>query len=172
MANAWLFQNYREKQKIGDAAPLSVAWIFKGKRKTKKIGSKSLADKFSKQIEARLNLGEYHEDSKKIWPEFRKEVENYVTAKLKPSSLTEFLNALDKFEEIVQPYKLEDIAETDVNRFIVQRKQPGSTVSFYTLKKELTSIKRALGLAYKWKFIRERIDIEPMPSLKFLYQWL
>jgi hypothetical protein len=42
--NAWLFQDHRQKQKLGDKCPWSVGWVDPdGKRKSKKIGSKSMA---------------------------------------------------------------------------------------------------------------------------------
>ncbi len=73
---AWLFQDHRQKQKLGDKAPWSVGWIDPdGKRCSKRIGSKSLAEKFRRKIEGELAAGLFRPTVTKTWEEFRTEYE-------------------------------------------------------------------------------------------------
>jgi len=163
---AWLFQDHRQKQKLGDKAPWSVGWIDPaGKRKSKRIGSKSLAEKHRRKIEGQLAAGTYKDVSRKRWSEFRAEYEANKLAELKPRSRNESVNALNHFERIVRPTLVQGITTSDIGAYRTQRRQeagkkPGSLVSPYTLKKELTVIKTALRKAKQWKYIAEVPDFE------------
>ena len=57
---AWLFQDHRQKEKLGDDCPWSVGYYGPdGKKKGKRIGSKSAAEKFQRRIEGQLAAGVY-----------------------------------------------------------------------------------------------------------------
>ena len=140
--NAWLFQDHRQKAKLGDACPWSVGWVDpEGKRRSKKIGSHSQAEKFARKTEGQLAAGVYETKSRKTWDEFRTEFEEKILPGLKPTSKIEVLNALGNFERIIKPAKLGAIKTTTIDEFIAKRRQekgrkPGSVVSPYTIKKE------------------------------------
>src|SRR5262245_35532437 len=73
---AWLFQDPRQKAKLGDNAPWSVGWLDPdGKRKSKSIGAKSRAEKLARKIEGQLAAGVYENTSRKSWADFRAEFE-------------------------------------------------------------------------------------------------
>jgi hypothetical protein len=49
---AWVFQDSRQKKKLGEKAHWSVGWIDpEGKRRSKRIGSKSMAEKYARKGE-------------------------------------------------------------------------------------------------------------------------
>ena len=48
---AWLFQDTRQKQKLGDKCPWSVGWFEDGRKRSKKVGCRSMAEKFAQKIE-------------------------------------------------------------------------------------------------------------------------
>ena len=72
---AWLFQDPRQKKKLGEKkCPWSVGWIDPdGKRKSKRIGSKSQAEKFRRKTEGELAAGTYNCHSRKQWDDFKEE---------------------------------------------------------------------------------------------------
>ena len=66
--NAWLFQDARQKKKLGEDCPWSVGWYDPdGKKKSKRIGSKSMAEKFRKKVEGQLASGTYQANAKTTW---------------------------------------------------------------------------------------------------------
>ena len=85
---AWLFQDSRQKQKLGASkCPWSVGWIDPdGKRKSKRIGSKSMAEKYRRKIEGQLAAGVYEDRRRKQWSEFRVEYESQVAARTSASN--------------------------------------------------------------------------------------
>src|SRR5690242_1823631 len=102
--NAWLFQDYRQLQKLGDKCPWSVGWRDpEGNRRSKKIGSHSLAEKFRRKVEGQLAAGTYETPAKKNWADFRKEFEQRGMPGTTESTkrLTAF--TLDHFERLVKP---------------------------------------------------------------------
>ncbi len=63
---AWLFQDSRQKAKLGDKCPWSVGWYdLDGKKRSKSIGCQSLAQKFARKIEGQLAAGTYEGDTRK-----------------------------------------------------------------------------------------------------------
>ncbi len=157
---AWLFQDYKQKKKLGEAkCPWSVGWIDPdGKRKSKRIGSKSMAEKFRKKTEGELAAGTYQRRSRKRWQQFRAEYKDRVLCNLKPRSRTECVNALSRFEEILKPQFVDSIKTSHIDAFVAQRRtepgrKPNSTVSEYTIKKELSSIRAALNVAHDWEYL-------------------
>lgn len=159
MARAWLFQDPRQRAKLGDKAKWSVGWLEpNGKRKSKTVGSHSMADKFRQKKEGELASGLYQPIIPKQWKDFRTEYEEKVLCSLKPRSQTEVINALDHFERIVKPARMSSINTGDIDLFVSKRRKekgrkPKSTVSPYTVKKELSAIRAALNVAADWGYI-------------------
>src|SRR4051812_23470114 len=74
--NAWLFQDRKQKAKLGDKCPWSVGWYDpEGRRRSKTIGAKSRAETFRRKTEGQLAAGTYESDSRASWADFRKEFE-------------------------------------------------------------------------------------------------
>ena len=63
---AWVFQDHRQKQRLGAKAPWSVGWLDpQGKRRSKRIGAKSLAQKYVRRIEGQLAAGIFRAEKPK-----------------------------------------------------------------------------------------------------------
>jgi hypothetical protein len=55
---AWLFQDTRQKKRLGDKCPWSVGWLDPdGKRRSKRVGAQSMAEKFRRELEASAGIG-------------------------------------------------------------------------------------------------------------------
>ena len=148
---AWLFQDHRQKQKLGDKAPWSVGWIDPdGRRKSKPIGPKSRAEKFARKVERQLAAGTHETAARKKWKEFRAEsMERTGAKRLRPRSRKEIEITLNHFERIVSPQLVSTLKTTDIDKYLVTRvrepgRKPESVVSAYTIKKELSAIRAAL----------------------------
>ena len=158
---AWLFQDHRQKKTLGSKAPWSVGWIDPdGKRKSKRIGSKSMAEKFQRKTEGQLAAGTYETTSRITWADFRAEYESKVASQLKPRSRVEALNALGNFARIAKPARVASIKTTTIDGFISVRctepgRKPGSVVSPYTVKKEVSAIRAAMNVAKDWEYIAQ-----------------
>lgn len=156
---AWLFQDSRQKKKLGDKAPWSVGWYDPdGKKCSKRIGSRSNAEKFQRKIEGQLAAGTYYTYLKKSWSAFRAEYETKIIGNFKARSQTETKNALKHFERIVKPTQMVRIKTRTIDDFIAKRrkekgKKPESLVSPYTVKKDLASIRAALNVAHEWGYL-------------------
>lgn len=159
MSRAWLFQDHRQKQKLGDKCPWSVGWIAPdGRKKSKSIGNRSNAEKFQRKVEGQLAAGTYQTRSQKTWEEFRAEHKAKILPNLKPRSAVEATNALETFQRIIKPHKMESIGTATIDDFAAKRRlepgrKPESTVSPYTVKKELGAIRAALNVAKDWGYI-------------------
>jgi len=158
---AWLYQDYRQKKKMGEKAPWSVGWLDpSGKRRSKKVGSRSQAEKLRRKKEGELAAGLCKTVTELSWSLFRKEYTEKVVVGLKSKSRTEIENGLNHFERIIKPRKLSDVNTTNLYDFLAQRRlesgrKPGSTVSDYTLKKELSVVRAALNVAIDFGYITE-----------------
>ena len=139
---AWLFQDTRQKQKLGDKAPWSVGWFDPdGKKRSKRIGCHSLAEKFARKIEGQLAAGTYEGDSRKRWAQFTEEYTQKVVSLMPPQTREVVMQALNQFEKTAHPAKVAAIRTTTVDGFIAKRRQdrgrkPGSKVSPATINKE------------------------------------
>ena len=156
---AWVYQDYRQKKKLGSKAPWSVGWLDpEGKRRSKRIGPKSLAEKYARKIEGQLAAGTYQPVNRKQWSEFRKEYEAKIVANHRPQTRRVYGGSLDNFERIARPRSMSAIKTSTIDSFVSQRRtepgrKPGSTVSEHTLKKELRAIRTALNIAYDWGYL-------------------
>ena len=151
--NAWLFQDHRQRQKLGEKAPWSVGWIDPdGKRRSKTIGSHSAAEKFQRKVEGQLAAGTYQSAPPKQWLQFRKEYEQKIADGMKLQTRECTLQAIDHFQRIIKPAKVQAIRTATVDEFIRKRRtergrKKDSTVSPATINKELRHIKSVLRVA-------------------------
>lgn len=167
---AHVFQDSRQKAKLGEKkCPWSVEWFDpNGKRKSKKIGSKSAAEKYARKVEGQLAAGTYQATERKTWKDFVEEYKTRYLCNLKPRAREEAERALGTFERIVKPGLVASIKRVDLDEFVAKRQlQPGrkpeSTVSLYTVKKELACIRAALNVAHTWEYLAK---VPTMPKLK------
>src|SRR5262245_1048415 len=140
---AWVFQDYRQKEKLGKKCPWSVGWFDpEGKKKSKTIGSRSMAGKYARKIEGQLAAGTYHSAGRKGWDDFRKDYETKILPTLAESSQEAVKQSLDAFEESVHPARVAAIKTATIDSFIAKRQEsrgrrPGSTKSPASINKEL-----------------------------------
>jgi len=156
---ARLFQDHRQKQKLGDKCPWSVGWIDPaGKKKSKRIGSQSQAQKCARKIERQLAAGTYESDSRKHWDRFKAEYERRVVALMPPQTQEVVQQSLGKFQAIAKPAKVAAIRTTTMDDFIAKRREergrkPGSKVSPATINKDLPHLKAALKVAQECGYL-------------------
>lgn len=156
---AWLFQDHRQKEKLGDKAPWSVGWLDpEGKRRSKKVGAKSLAERYLRRVEGELAAGTYQKNSRKQWADFRAEYKERIAARLSPGTLQETMSALDHFEKLVKPKRIMAITTQTVDEFIVKRqaergRNKESKVSPATVNKELRHLRAVLAVAVEWGYL-------------------
>ena len=175
---AWLFQDNRQKIRLGDKCPWSVGWFDPdGKKKSKRIGCKSNAEKFARKIEGQLAAGTYEGDSRKRWEQFQPEYERRVVALMPPQSQEVVLQSLGKFQEIVKPAKVAAIRTATVDDFIAKWREergrkPGSKVAPATINKDLRHLKAALKVAAEWGYLPKvpkiRMVKEPKKLARFV----
>jgi integrase len=156
---AWLFQDHRQKQKLGDDAPWSVGWIDpEGRRCSKRIGCKSLAEKFRRKIEGQLAAGLYQSTISKSWKEFRTEFATKILAARKPRTRLETENSLKHFQRIAKPTCVNKIMTATIDEYIAKRRtesgrKPKSLVAPHTIDKEVRAIRAVLNVAHDWGYL-------------------
>lgn len=176
--HAWLFQDTRQKQKLGDACPWSVGYYDPdGKKKSKRVGSKSNAEKFARKIEGQLAAGVYQNDARKTWAEFFTEYKNRITAAMPSNSKLEVERALEHFGDIIKPAKIHGIKTQTIDQFVAERRQQqgrreGEIISPATVNKELRCLKAALRIANEWGYLpivpKIRMLKEPQKLARFI----
>ncbi len=124
-----------------------------------------MAEKFRRKLEGEMAAGLYEPTSNKSWGEFVREYEDKVLCNLKPRSRVEALHALRQFERIAKLTRVSSVDTAMVDLFVAKRRQepgkkPKSTVSPYTVKKELGAIRTALNVARDWG------DLAKMPKIR------
>jgi integrase len=156
---AWVFQDCRQKKKLGDKAPWSAGWVDpEGRKRSKRIGSKSRAEKYARKKEGELAAGTYETEIRKKWNEFKPEYERRILALMPPQTQEVILQSLEKFREIVKPVKVATIRTATIDDFIAKRREergrkPGSKVSPATINKDLRHLKAALRIAQEWGYL-------------------
>jgi len=174
---AWIFQDHRQKQKLGDKAPWSVGWTDPdGKRRSKSIGSRSMAQKFARRVEGKIAAGCYENESRKTWSDFMVEFESRVLAIMEPRTRESTQDGLNHFERVIRPTRLRSITSTTIADYIAVRrlekrgrkvihsdgKSERLPVSPATINKELRTIRAALRKAERWGYLPK------MPVFEFL----
>ena len=156
---AWLFQDYRQKAKLGDKCPWSVGWIDpEGGRTSKRIGSKSRAERYARKIEGQLAAGVYQGESRKRWADFRAEYEAKMLPRLAPKTQRVVTATLNHFERIAKPAKMTAIKTQTIDDYVTRRsmepgKKPGSTISPATVNRELRHLKACIRVAHDWGYL-------------------
>ena len=176
--NAWIFQDSRQKKKLGDQCPWSVGWYDSdGNKKSKRIGSKSMAEKFRKKTEGQLAAGTYEGTTRKSWADFRKEWEEKIGEGMLPQSQEAALYAIKHFERIVKPRGVAAVRTATIDAFIAKRRKEagmkkGSIISPATVNKELRSLKAVLRKAVEWAYMpqvpRFRMLKEPKRLVRYV----
>ncbi|MCH8045244.1 MAG: tyrosine-type recombinase/integrase [Planctomycetes bacterium] len=175
---AWLFQDHRQKNKLGDKTPWSVGWVDpEGKRRSKRIGSKSMAEKVRRKREGELAAGTYESVAHKPWDVFRKEYETKVASQTEPGSQMSTGIALDHFERIINPQRVSAVKPATIDDYIAKRRKErglkkNSKVSPATVNKELRHIKAVLRVAHEWGYLakvpRFRMVREPEKLVRYV----
>jgi integrase len=162
--SVWIFQYKKEVEQKGEAnASWYVGWYdLAGKRHAESCGpgarGKNQAEKRLRRIQSELDIGVHQPDSKKSWEAFRAEYEEQVLANLAPKTVPLVKAALDNFERIVKPKRVEGIITQTIDSFIAKRRQepgkkPESLVSPATINKDLRHLKAVLRIAHEWGYL-------------------
>lgn len=161
---AWTFQDTRQKKKLGgDKCPWSVGWYDPdGNKRSKTIGSKSMAEKFRRKKEGELAAGLCQVGATRVrWDRFRQEYEETIMPKWRSAvSRRAAVDSLDMFENLVKPMYVTTINEKTLDTFVAKRltmrgKKKNETVSPETVRKDLRTIRAALGQAKRWKYLAQ-----------------
>jgi len=156
---AWLFQDQRQKAKMGENAPWCVGWLDGSKRRSKKIGKKPAAERYKRKIEGQKEAGTYRAETRKSWADFRKEYEEKVVALTSPGNQTSVRIALDHFEAAIHPGQVRTLTTADIDEFVARRRrdegEKGGEISPATINKELRHIRAALRVAHDYKYLTE-----------------
>lgn len=177
--SAWLFQDHRQKQKLGDGCPWSVGWVDpEGKRKSKRVGSRSLAEKFARKVEGQLAAGVYETHSRATWEAFMADYEAKALAIMDPSSREATQHAINHFERIINPVKMRAITARTFADYVAarrieprsrprkcngrSRRKPSSDtpVSVATVNKELRHLRAVVRKAARWGYLAKAPEIE------------
>jgi integrase len=163
---AWVYQDHRQKKKLGDKAPWSAGWVDpEGKRRSKRIGSKSMAEKYARKKEGELAAGLLQSARRRIsWEKFQREYEETVMCRWRSEmSRVDAKHALSMFFDLSGVKQVDRIDAHTLDRYVAKRlespgKKKGDTISVETVKKELRTIRAALNYAKKWKYLAECPD--------------
>lgn len=153
---AWIFQDSRQRKKLGDAAPWSAGWLTsEGKRRSKKLGSRTKAERYARTIEGQLAAGVYHDESRKKWSEFKLEYESRIANGMDPKTKQVTLDALKHFERLISPGRVSTIKTSTIDTYVAKRrvergKKRESTISVSSVNKELRCLKAVLRIAHDW----------------------
>jgi len=157
---AWLFQDHRQKAKLGAVrCPWSVGWIDPdGKRRSKRIGSESAAKKYARKIEGQLAAGTYESADRVTWEKFRAEWESKIGSGMQPESRRCTVDALRHFERLIRPKLVKAIKSQTVDDYVAKRRtepgiKGGTTVSPATVNKELRHLKAVFRVAHEWEYL-------------------
>lgn len=153
---AWLFQDTRQKQKLGeDKCPWSVGWIDPdGKRRSKRVGSKSMAEKFRLKKKTELEHGIVSPKSV-TWAEFRNRYNETVLESMGIGNRRETVHALEHYERLMKPKRVEAITAQAIDLYKTRRGKErglkkGSTVAAATINKELRHLRAVFNIAEDW----------------------
>ncbi|QDU57386.1 tyrosine-type recombinase/integrase [Aeoliella mucimassa] len=151
---AWLFQDSRQKRKLGeDDCPWSVGWMEKGRRRSKKVGSRSMAEKYRRKKEGELanNLVDPLCNRAK-WTEAKELFLAHAKTHCRYKTVIDYTAIVTKFEKLIKPKRAEDLSRTAIDRYVELRKserrkleKPPLSVS--TLNKELRVLRAMVNLA-------------------------
>ena len=118
---AWLFQDNRQKAKLGDKCPWSVGWFEDGRKRSKTIGCQSMAEKFAQKIENQAEAGVLQTDSRKRWatvPARSGKRRSAPAWSRRASDCT--LDAIEHFERIVKPGQVQKIRAQTIDEYCLK----------------------------------------------------
>jgi integrase len=156
---AWLFQDPKQKKKLGNDCPWAVGWLDPdGKRRGKTIGSKCRAKKYQRKIEGQLAAGLYQAKSATRWADFRKEYEETILPRQAVRTRRVVKAGLAHFERLAKPGKVATIKTQTIDEYIIKRqgeagKKKKSTTAPATINRELRHLKAALRVAHDWGYL-------------------
>lgn len=162
----WIFQYKKEVAQKGEsAASWYVGWYdLAGKRHCESCGpgarGKNQAEKRHRRIQSELDTGIHQPESRKVWANFREEYETRILPSMAAKSIPMVKVALNNFERIVKPARMEAIKTQTIDGFIARRRldpgrKPGSLISPATINKDLRHIKAVLRVATEWGYLLE-----------------
>ena len=156
---AWLYQDHRQKQKLGDKCPWAVGWLDpEGKRRSKSIGSHSAAVKYARKVEGELASGTYKSPSRKQWSDFRREFDEKILPRQAPKTQRVTTAGMEHFERLMKPGKVASITTATIDAYVSKRKTERgkkleSLGSPATINRELRHLKAALRIAHDWGYL-------------------
>lgn len=166
---AWLFQDHRQKAKLGDSCPWSVGWLDPaGKRKSKRIGARTNAERFARKIEGQLEAGVYQDAKRASWEQFKKVFEERKLSGMKPNSRLVMQVAMGHFERIIKPGKVSAIKTGTIADYVARRRQEpaneadkdGPRVADATINKELRSLRVVMRRAAAWEYMAKAPEFD------------
>jgi integrase len=168
---AWIFQDPKQKAKLGDDCPWSCGWYDpQGKRKSKTLGSRSAAQKHQRKVEGQIAAGVYQDVSRKSWEDFEAEYEAKVMAGMEPGTREATQHGLNHFKRIIKPVRMQAITTKTIADYVAARRQErkhrasetSPQVSPATVNKELRTLRAVLRKAVRWGLLAK------MPEIEFL----
>ena len=163
-----VYQDGKEKKRRGRLCPWSVEWRENGRRRSKAIGTKSDAEDFASIKRAELLDGAMGLHTRKKWSEFVTEYMEEVKGNgSRPGTVSLVKLVLGKFTEAVSPTWVHLIDAKTLDAYRCKRLQDpgvhGGKLSPETVRKELRHLHAVLGMAVRWKYLRE---VPPLPRVK------
>ena len=179
----WVFQYPAEVRKKGAAkASWYVGWYdLDNKRRAESCGAgargKNKAEKRQRHIQGALDHGVYQNQNKKMWKEFRQEYEARILPNLAPRSRDQIKAALDHFERLCKPGRMENITTQTIDQFVSGRRlergrNPKSVVSPATVNQGLRHLKAALRIALEWEYLLKMPKIRLVREPEKLVQYV
>lgn len=171
---AWLFQDHRQRLRLGDKAPWSVGYIDPaGKRRSKRIGPRSLAERFARKVEGEIASGAFVDRSRATWTQFIHEFEVRALAVMGNDHRELTKVALNHFERIIKPVRISAIDSRTLDTYVAARRlektrgnkkeeRDGRPISAATINRELRHLRLVLRKAARWKYLAE------CPEFQFL----
>src|SRR5262245_53763280 len=124
---AWIFQRSEQVARFGaDTAPWYVGWLDPaGKRCNESCGPGKAGLKVAKRLQekrhAELLTGSYQAVDKTTWATFRIEYQKKVLDLMDVRNRMETAHALDQFEKIIKPRRMESITSETIDDYSVAR---------------------------------------------------
>ena len=158
---AWLFQDTKQRKKLGSKCPWPVGWYTpKGKKRSKKVGAKSMAEKYRRKVQSELAVGLYEDRKRTKWADFRSQFKEVMQDSKAAGTVDEYERALDAYQRLMKPGYIDSIKTADVDRFIAKRRrdrQRGKSengekpeLSPASVNKDLRGLKVAFRKACQW----------------------
>lgn len=163
-SEAWIFQRAEQVRDVGeDKAPWQVGWYdLDGRRHMQSCGpgrrGKEKAERLRRKVEEELLTGTYQKNSRKLWPDVRREYDERVLAGLAAITRLQAGISLNHFERLVKPVRVFALSTAHVDEFIAaRRKEPGqkggSLLSPASVNKDLRHVKAALAVTFEWGYL-------------------